>query len=95
MLTYTYKTGKITPFALRKADLQCDKNGKSIPVGVFCKQCPHYEGMKANFVICSHPEAKDDDDITVRQYRSEICQLLPVKTREHANALPGGRYAPS
>ena len=82
MITYSYENGQISHFALKKADHDCGLMGRTIPVGVFCKSCPHFEGLKAktdwdtlttrHYVICSHKDNKDDDgmgDIRHEMYK--------------------------
>ena len=75
-ITYTYDNRQISHFALKKVDGSCKRDeSHTILIGIFCKQCQFYEGMKDNYVICSSPFHKTDDE-GARKIRYEICERI-------------------
>ena len=60
-ITYNYKDGSLSHFALKKMEGNCDVNpSRSTLVGVFCHSCPHFLGSRGKFVVCAHHQ-KDDE----------------------------------
>lgn len=76
-LTYTYDTGHISHFALKKVEGSCHRDeDHTALIGVYCKiYCPFYAGMKDNFIICEYHK-KDDPDPEVNEARYKICESL-------------------
>lgn len=63
MISYDYSTRSLSHFALKKIDGACKKNdSRTTLIGVFCKGCSHYCGTKGGFIICDHPDHRDDAD---------------------------------
>ena len=60
MLTYSYETGRITrDFVFKKPDGNCNKDGRNIPIGVFCKTCEHFRTIKEGFILCGYHKTDD------------------------------------
>lgn len=60
-ITYDYGNGRISHYALKKVNGSCRQNGaRTVNIGVFCKGCGHYNGMKGDYVVCTHPLHSDD-----------------------------------
>ena len=75
-ITYTYSNCQISHYTLKKVDGSCKRDKEhTILVGVFCKQCPFYEGIKENYVICSSDFHKEDDE-GAKEIRWEINENL-------------------
>lgn len=76
-ITYTYDNGQISHFTLKRADTVCQKDkSRSVLIGVFCKTCPFYYGMKRDeegrtFVVCTSNFHKQDDEGT-RELRYKL-----------------------
>lgn len=85
-ITYTYDTGQISHFTLRRVEGDCKINPeRTTLVGVFCQTCEFYNGIRTSdegkkFVVCTNPENKDDDADS-RWLRHKICEEI------HINAL--------
>lgn len=82
MIKYTYSNGQVSRFALKKLDTVCEKTGKSVLVGVFCRQCPFFERMSTDiiysrrpYVICNGHD-KDDQGPDVSEIRNEIIEKI-------------------
>ena len=81
-LTYTYANGQISDYVLKRIDGDCKKDSDhTIMVGVFCKQCPFYQGISGNYVICEYHK-EDDPGVTDERYniyknlqRDALCAL--------------------
>lgn len=67
-ITYTYDNGQISHFVLKKVDSDCFRdNSHTVSIGIFCKMCPFYYGMKRDeeghtFVVCTSNFHKQDDE---------------------------------
>lgn len=73
-LIYYYNDCSTSHYALKRVDGTCDKDpDRTVLIGVFCKTCPHYCGIKNNFVICEFHE-KDDEGAS--ETRSEVYENL-------------------
>lgn len=83
-ITYTYDTGQISHFALKKVEGSCHRDeNHTVLIGVFCKHCPHYNGMHDRYVICDY---HDKDDEGASKARDEIYDTI---TRNALCALDG------
>ena len=86
-IIYTYSTGTISHYAVKKVDDDCrllDKD-KTISCGVFCKSCKHFHSIcrfgVCNYVLCTHPQAVDSSD--VEGIREEINSGLRQEAIAH------------
>ena len=68
-ITYSYENRHISHFTFKKVEGSCKRDSShTVLIGVFCKNCPFYEGMKTDldsghkFVICSSDFHKKDDE---------------------------------
>ncbi len=77
-LTYTYDTGAISHYALKKVEGRCNvKEDRTTLIGVMCRFCEHYCGLAPGqkYVICAYHE-KDDEGEDVREIRYKINERL-------------------
>ena len=86
--TYDYSTGRITrDFHFVKGDTKCTGSGLPTWTGGHhdrCKNCQYYIGtlygwtlrMDVDFVMCKHPDKKDDEDSgkAQRLYNDKLMQ---------------------
>ena len=73
-ITYTYDTGKMSDFSCKRIDTCCHRDpNRTVLIGVFCKWCKFYEGIRDNYVLCSFHK-KDDEGS--KGIRSEIYEEL-------------------
>lgn len=74
-LTYTYDTGQVSHFALKRVEGDChvDKDRTTL-IGVFCRHCKYYAGIEDNlYVICEYHK---EDDPGASYYRNKIVDNL-------------------
>lgn len=74
-ISYSYQNGSMSHYCLKKIEGSChiDKDCTHL-IGVYCKvYCPYYWGIKDNYVVCTHPDLKDDENTEeTQEIRSEI-----------------------
>lgn len=86
-LTYTYDSGAISHYAIKKAENSCheDKDRTRL-IGVMCKGCKHYLGIRKEYdedinphyyVLCEWHEKDDEDDTgMIRELRGKIYENI-------------------
>ena len=82
-IIYTYATGQISHYAVKRVDDDCrllDKD-KTISCGVFCKSCKYFHSIYRRYVLCTHPQAVDSND--VEAVREEINSGLRQEAIAH------------
>ena len=62
-LTYNYSSGGVSHFALKRVDGICRERdkGRATLIGVFCKTCEHYIGVRSGYVVCGNKSYMQDD----------------------------------
>lgn len=70
--TYDYTSGKLTLcFGLKRVDTFCPEPDKSVLIGVACKLCKEYKGIRNGYVLCGKCREDDAGAEAIRNSLSE------------------------
>lgn len=82
-ITYTYDTGEISHFSAIRIESDCKINPeRTVNVGVFCRSCDYYHGIRGKYVICSHPQ-NENYGPGATEVHSEIVEEIREKAITH------------